>query len=82
MVHVSSAEVQKNFVEYRMAAEEAPVHVSHCNKPSVVIVSADEFARLKRDKLVVATDELPDWVVGEIAKTEMDPKFNCLDEDV
>jgi prevent-host-death family protein len=83
MSHVSSADVQKNFGEYRTMAEKEPVYVSHYNKPSVVIVSADEYARLKRrDKRVMATEDLPDWVVDEIAKTEMDPKFNDLDENV
>jgi prevent-host-death family protein len=82
MPQVSSGDVQKNFGEYRMVAEEEPVHVSHYNKPSVVIVSAEEYARLKkRDKQAMATEDLPEWLVEQIAHSEMDAKYNYLDED-
>ena len=82
MPQVSSGDVQKNFGEYRVIAEEEPVYVSHYNKPSVVIVSADEYARLKRrDKQVMATEDLPEWLVEQIASSEMDQKYDHLDED-
>ena len=82
MPQVSSGDVQKNFGEYRVIAEKEPVYVSHYNKPSVVIVSAKEYARLKkRDKQVMATDDLPEWLVEQIANSEMDARFNYLDED-
>src|SRR3546814_10568094 len=72
MSRVSSGDVQKNFGEYRLRAEEEPVHVSHYNKPSVVIVSAAEYERLKkRDKRSMATEELPEWLVDRIAAAEM-----------
>jgi PHD/YefM family antitoxin component YafN of YafNO toxin-antitoxin module len=59
------------------------VTVLHYNKPSVVIVSAAEYARLKRrDKQVLLTEELPEWLVDRIATSEMDPKFAHLDEGV
>ena len=82
MPQVSSGDVQKNFGEYRMVAEEEPVHVSHYNKPSVVIVSAEECARLKkRAKQAMATEDLPEWLVEQIANSEMDAKYNYLDEN-
>jgi PHD/YefM family antitoxin component YafN of YafNO toxin-antitoxin module len=86
MPEVSSAEVQRNFGAYREMAEGAhgapePVTVLHYNKPSVVIVSANEYARLKRrDKRVLATEDLPEWLVDRIASSEMDPRFTYLDE--
>jgi len=81
MPRVSSADVQKNFGEYRAAAEGEPVHVSHYNKPSVVILSADEYDRLKkRDRQVMATEDLPEWLVAQIADAEMDEKYQGLDE--
>lgn len=86
MVEVSSAEVQRNFGAYREKAEGSrgepePVTVMHYNKPSVVIVAADEYARLKRrDKRVVATDDLPEWMVDLIGRAEMDPRFAYLDK--
>jgi PHD/YefM family antitoxin component YafN of YafNO toxin-antitoxin module len=86
MAEVSSAEVSKNFGMYREMADGSrgipePVTVLHYNKPSVVIVAADEYARLKRrDKRVMATEDLPEWLVNQIATTEMDPRFAYLDE--
>ncbi len=84
---VSSAEVQRNFGAYREKAAGAngspePVLVLHYNKPSVVIVAADEYARLKRrDRVVGATEDLPAWLARQISETQMDPRFNDLDED-
>jgi prevent-host-death family protein len=80
MLEVSSADVQKNFSTYRVAAENEPVQVSHYNKPSVVIISAEEYNRLKaRDKMAMATEDLPEWLVEQIATSEMDAKYDHLD---
>lgn len=86
MVEVSSADVQRNFGTYReMAegtkAEPEAVTVLHYNKPSVVIVSAAEYARLKRrDKQVLLTEDLPEWLAQQVAESEMDPRFAHLDK--
>lgn len=89
MVEVSAADVQQNFGIYRERAEGArgtppePVTVLHYNKPSVVIVKADEYERLKRrDKAALAIEDLPESLVNRIAASEMDPRFNVLDTDV
>jgi hypothetical protein len=85
-LEVTMAEVSKNFGTYREIADGSrgtpePVTVLHHNKPSVVIVAADEYARLKRrDKRVMATEDLPEWLVDQIATTEMDSRFADLDE--
>lgn len=85
MAKISSAEVSKNFSTYREMADGTngapePVLVLHYNKPSVVIVAADEYARLKRrDRVVGATEDLPEWLALQISTTEMDPRFNDLD---
>lgn len=86
MVEVSSAEVQRNFGVYREMAEGTKadpeaVTVLHYNRPSVVIVSAEEYARLKRrDKRVVLTEDLPEWLAQQVASSEMEPRFAHLDE--
>ncbi|MSP03308.1 MAG: type II toxin-antitoxin system Phd/YefM family antitoxin [Acetobacteraceae bacterium] len=86
MVEVTSTEAQRNFGLYRELAEGAhaasePVTVLHGDKPSVVILSAAGFARLKqRDKRSMATEDLPEWLVDQIAASEMDPRFSYLDE--
>lgn len=82
MIEASSAEVQKDFRGFREKAEQEPVMVLHHSKPSVVIVAADEYARLRRrDKRAVPTDDLPEWLVDRIAGTEMGPEFAHLDEE-
>ena len=81
MRQASSADVQKNFGEYRVAAESEPVQVMHYNKPSVVIVSSEEYNRLKaRDKISMATEDLPEWLVDQIAASEMDAKYDIPDQ--
>jgi hypothetical protein len=41
----------------------------------------DQYARLRRrDRIVGATEDLPEWLALQISKTEMDPRFNCLDD--
>ena len=81
MLEVNSADVQKNFGEYRATAESEPVKVMHYNKPSVVIISAEEYNRLKaRDKMSTATEDLPEWLVEQIASSEMDAKYDHLDQ--
>ncbi len=80
MAEVSSAEISKNFSTYREMADGSrgvpePGLVLHYNKPSVVIVAADEYARLKRrDRVVGATEDLPEWLALQISKTEMKEK--------
>ena len=87
MLEVSSAEVSRNFSAFRERAEGArggtpePVRVLHYNKPSVVIVEASEWERLKRrDKMSMAIQDLPEGLIDRIANSEMDPRFAYLDE--
>lgn len=86
MLDVSSADVSRNFGSFREHAEGAkgatpdPVRVMHYNKPSVVIMAAQEYERLKRrDKMSLAIEELPDDLVDRIASATMDSRFDFLD---
>ena len=47
MVTVSAAEFQKNFGQYRERAQREPVTVTSYGRDSVVVVSAEEYQRLK-----------------------------------
>ncbi|HEY1936039.1 MAG TPA: type II toxin-antitoxin system Phd/YefM family antitoxin [Acetobacteraceae bacterium] len=86
MIRVTSAELQRDFATYREVAEGTrgmpePVTVQDGDRPSVVILSAAEFARLKqRDKRSLAAEDLPEWLVDQIAGSEMDSRFAYLDE--
>ena len=59
MTIVTSAEAQKNFGRYREQALAEPVVVTHYGKPSVVIISAAEYERLKElDRRVMRLDDM------------------------
>lgn len=81
MAETTAAEVQKNFGEFRALAEREPVVVTRYNKPSVVILSAEEYARLKRrDKKAMASEDVPDWLAEKIEATRMHPRHDVLNE--
>ncbi len=78
---VSSADIARNFAAYREKAETEPVTVLHYNKPSVVILSAAEYERLKRrDKQVLVIEDMPEWIAERIAATKMDPRHDHLND--
>jgi prevent-host-death family protein len=47
MVTITAAELQKQFGRYREIAIREPVSVTHHGRESLVVMSADEFKRLK-----------------------------------
>ena len=72
---VTSAEAQKNFGRYREAALGEPVVVTQYGKPSVVIISAAEYERLKElDRRVMLLDEMSDAEIAEMAASEIPPE--------
>jgi prevent-host-death family protein len=80
MVEISSAELGRNFSQYRERAETEPVIVLHYNKPSVVMISASEFERLKRrDRKIMAIEEMPDWLAELVVTGSMDARHDTLD---
>jgi prevent-host-death family protein len=69
---VTSAAAQKNFGRYREQALAEPVIVTQHGKPSVVIVSAAEYERLKElDRRVMRLDDLSDAEIEEMAASEV-----------
>jgi len=81
MVEISSAEIGRHFSQYREKAESEPVVVLHYNKPSVVMISAREFERLKRrDRQVMAIEEIPEWLAEMVVSGGMDARHDALDD--
>jgi PHD/YefM family antitoxin component YafN of YafNO toxin-antitoxin module len=77
---VSSAEVQRNFGAYRERAEGThgtpePVIVMHYNKPSVVIIAAGEYERLKRkdETVMMVAEAMPTFDFGKAAPVPQVP---------
>ena len=62
MVKITAAELQKQFGRYREVAIREPVSITHHGRESLVMLSADEYRRLKAldSRNAVRPWELPD----------------------
>jgi PHD/YefM family antitoxin component YafN of YafNO toxin-antitoxin module len=81
MVRVSATEFSKEVGRYQDMALTQPVVVTRNGRDRTVMISADEYQRLKRrDRTVFASGELPEAIVEAIAKTEMDSRHDHLNE--
>ncbi len=79
MRHVSSQELQRNIGQVQDMALQEPVSITRHGRERLVLLSAEEYQRLKqRDKQALAAQEIPDWLAQELAATEMDPRFEHL----
>jgi prevent-host-death family protein len=83
MITVSAAEFQRHFGRYQDEALTQPVAITRNGRERLVILSVDEYRRLKRrDREVLKTGDLSDADLEAIAKTEMDPRHAHLDRDL
>lgn len=76
MVKVTAAELQKQFGLYREIAIKEPVSVTHHGRESLVILSADEYKRLKSfdTREAIYPWELPEELAEALATAEP-PEF-------
>lgn len=80
-VRVSAAEFGKEVGRYQELALSQPVIVSSIGQDQTVLISAQEYRRLKhRDRQVYAAGELPDELVEAVRRSDMDPRHQHLDE--
>jgi PHD/YefM family antitoxin component YafN of YafNO toxin-antitoxin module len=72
MVTVTAAELQKQFGRFRDLALREPVSVTHHGRDSLVILSADEYVRLKAldSRQAVHPWELPDDLAEALENAE------------
>jgi prevent-host-death family protein len=83
MTVVTSAEAQKNFGRYREQALDEPVVVTQYGKPSVVIISATEYERLRElDRRVMLLDEMPDTDIQQMTEAEIPPEYRYSISDI
>ena len=68
---VTAAEIGKNFGQFADRALAEPVTITKYGREHLVLLSADEYARLKRrDRQVYRAKDVPDDVLGAIEATE------------
>jgi prevent-host-death family protein len=83
MAIVTSAEAQKNFGRYREQALAEPVVVTQYGKPSVVMISAAEYERLKElDRRVMRLDDMSDEEIEEMLHSEIPAEYRYSIEEI
>jgi prevent-host-death family protein len=83
MTIVTSAEAQKNFGRYREQALAEPVIITQYGKPSVVIISAAEYERLKElDRRVMRLDDMSDPEIEEMLNSSIPPEHRYSVSDI
>jgi prevent-host-death family protein len=82
-VKVTAAEFQRNIGTYQDMALTNPVTITKNGRERTVLLSAEEYHRLKRrDRKVLRLDDMTPEDIEVISKTEMDPKYNYLNEEL
>jgi prevent-host-death family protein len=83
MLTVSAAEFQRYFGRYQDEALTQPVVITRNGRERLVMLSVDEYRRLKRrDREVLRAGDLSDDDLAAIAKVEMDPRHAHLDKEL
>jgi prevent-host-death family protein len=80
----SAAEVARNFGRYKELAQRGAVAVTSHGRNSVVLLSADEYARLKAldDHLAVYAHELPDDLVQALERALAPDEAKAFDHEL
>jgi PHD/YefM family antitoxin component YafN of YafNO toxin-antitoxin module len=80
---VSTADFIKNYGSLADEALREPVTITKNGRDRLVVLSVEEYARLKRrDRRVVRTGELSDADIALIAKAEVPAEHAHLDEEL
>jgi prevent-host-death family protein len=80
----SAAEVARNFGRYKELAQRGPVSVTSHGRNSLVLVSADEYARLKAldDRIAVYAHELPDDLIQALEQAAVLDEAKAFDHEL
>src|ERR1700684_408327 len=81
MIRISATEFGKEVGRYQDAAMTQPVIVTRHGRDRTVVMSGDEYHRLKRrDRQVFATADAPADIIEAVKTSKMDPRHNHLDD--
>ncbi len=81
MIRVSSTEFGKEVGRHQDAALTQAIVVTRNGRDRTVLISAEEYRRLKRrDRHVSGVGELPDETVEAIRRAKMDPRHDRLND--
>jgi hypothetical protein len=80
MQRFGSYDLQRNVAKVQEAAMREPVSISYHGRDRLVMLPIEEFERLKRrDKQIIAMDELPDEFVQAMSQPYYDAEQAALD---
>ncbi|TXN25162.1 type II toxin-antitoxin system Phd/YefM family antitoxin [Methylobacterium sp. WL9] len=80
MTRVSSKELVRNFGSLSDRALSEPVAITRNGRDRLVLLSVEEYARLKRrDRRVHDVADLSDAALDLVERSEMDPRHDHLD---
>lgn len=83
MMTISSVEFQRNFGRYQDVALTEPVAVTHNGRERLVVLSADEYHRLKkRDRQVLTLGDFTEEDLKAILAVEPSPTAAAFDHEV
>ena len=83
MITVTSDEFQQHFERYLNEALERPIAITLNGNPRLVVISIEEYRRLKRrDRRVLRAEDFTDADIAAIASAEMDPRHRHLDDEL
>jgi prevent-host-death family protein len=83
MITVSSADFQRNFGVYQDKALGEPVVITRNGRERLVVLSADEYRRLRRRaREVLPVEALSETDIDAIRRTEMSPRHNHLNAEL
>jgi PHD/YefM family antitoxin component YafN of YafNO toxin-antitoxin module len=83
MIKVSAAEFQRNIGRYQDLALTQPVAVTRNGRERTVMISTEEYNRLKRrDRQVLGLDDFTEEMIEAIAKAEPPEEAKQFDHEL
>ncbi len=83
MTRISASEFQKSFGAASDKALREPIAITKQGRDHLVVMSAEEYARLKRrDRKVHPSGSLPDDLLAAVERSTVDPRHDHLDADL
>lgn len=80
MQRFTALDLQRNVGPVQEAALREPIAITHHGRDRLVVMSAAEFDRLKRrDKQVIAIQEMPEAFIAALSVPADDPELAALD---
>lgn len=82
-VTVSAAEFHRNIGRYQDIALTKPVAITKNGRDRTVLLSAEEYSRLKRrDRQVIVAGDLSEREIDAIRAAEVPPQYAHLDDEL